>query len=248
MWRLILLCIFVTTPLFAQAQSTAYDALRAVGTQVDRAMISRVISVHGINGDPQPETWIVAVADRTAAGGVREIEVSDGQVVAQRTPVGESVGTGAHATINTARLNLDSSGAFDVASYTADKSHVTFARVNYTLRTDRRGNPVWIVMLQDDRRRPVGTIHIGANKGNVTRVEGMFRGRNMTDVVQDEPERRRRSRGSADEHESEQVEAEDGDENIVKAEIKRLFRRTKRDAERLFERVERSFDDFFNRG
>ena len=248
MWRSLLLGVFTVAPLLAQAQSTAYDALRVVGTQVDRAMISRVVSVHGINGNPQPETWIVAVADRSAVGGVREIEVSDGQVVAQRTPVGESVGTGGPATINTARLNLDSSGAYDVASYTADKSHVTFARANYTLRTDRRGNPVWIVTLQDDRRRPVGTIYIGANKGNVTRVEGMFRGRNMTDVVQDEPERRRGTRRGADESESDEVEAEDGDENIVKAEIKRLFRRTKRDAERLFERVERSFDDFFNRG
>ena len=242
MWRLLIVCVLVASPVLAQEEGTAYDALRVVGTQVNRAFISRVISVHGVNGDPQPETWIVVVADRSAVGGVREIEVSGGQVVAQRTPVGESVGSGAQATINTARLNLDSSGAFSVASYTADKSHVTFARVNYTLRNDQRGNPVWTVALQDERRRPVGTIHIGANKGRVTRVEGMFRGRNMTEVVEDAP---RRGRSDADETELEET---DGDENIVKAEIKRLFRRTKRDAERLFQRVERSFDDFFNRG
>ncbi len=125
---------------------------------------------------------------------------------------------------------------------------MTFALVNYTLRTDTRGNPVWLVTLQDERRQPVGTIHIGANKGNVTRVEGMFRGRNMTEVVQDAPPCRGTGRSRGEEYETEEVESGDGDDNVVKAEIKRLFRRTKRDAERLFERVERSFDDFFRRG
>lgn len=245
MWRLLVACALLASPVLAQEQGTAYDALQTIGTQLDRAFISRVISVHGVDGDPQPETWIVLVADRTAVGGVREIEVSGGQIVAQRTPVGETAGSGAQATINTARLNLDSSGAFDVASYTADKSHVTFARVNYTLRTDRRGNPTWTVALHDQRGRPVGTIHIGANKGRVTRVEGMFRGRNMTEVAEDAP---RRGRAGTDEQEADDVEQGEADENVVKAEIKRVFRRTKRDAERLFQRVERSFDDFFNRG
>lgn len=232
----------------AQEQGTAYDALRTIGTQLDRSFVSRVISVQGVYGDPQPETWIVLVADRTAAGGVREIEVSGGQIVAQRTPVGEGGGATPRATISTARLNLDSSGAFSVASYTADKSHVTFALVSYILRTDSRGNPAWVVTLYDARRQPVGTIHIGANKGNVTRVEGMFRGRNMEEVVQDAPQGRGGGRPRADDAEElEEVEATDGDENVVKAEIKRLFRRTKRDAKQLFERVERSFDDFFNR-
>jgi hypothetical protein len=246
MWRSCLIVAFMISSALAQEQGTAYDALRVVGTQIDRRLVSRVISVRGTNGDPQPETWTVRVADRAAVGGVREIEVSGGQIVEQRTPVGEGVSAG--ATINTARLNLDSSGAFSVASYTADKSHVTFALVNYTLRTDTRGNPVWLVTLQDERRQPVGTIHIGANKGNVTRVEGMFRGRNMTEVVQDAPPRRGTGRSRGDEDETEEVESGDGDDNVVKAEIKRLFRRTKRDAERLFERVERSFDDFFRRG
>ena len=246
MWRLFLALAFAASSALGQEQNTAYDALRVVGTQVDRTFLNRVISVSGVNGDPQPQTWTVLVADRGAAGGVREIKVSDGRIISQRTPVNEGVRAG--ATINPSRLNLDSSGAFSVASYTADKSHVTFALVNYTLRTDTRGNPIWVVTLQDERRQSVGTIHIGANKGNVTRVEGMFRGRNMTEVVQDARPRRGTGRARADEPETEEVEAGEGDDNVVKAEIKRLFRRTKRDAERLFERVERSFEDFIRRG
>ena len=45
-----------------------------------------------------------------------------------------------------------------------------------TLRTNERGDGTWIVTLQNQNRRPVGTIYIGANKGTVTRTEGMFAG------------------------------------------------------------------------
>jgi hypothetical protein len=51
--------------------------------------------------------------------------------------------------------------------------------------------------------------------------------------------------GSDDENT--EVSEDEGDENIVKTEIKRMFRRTKRDALRMFERVRRPFDDFINR-
>jgi len=42
-------------------------------------------------------------------------------------------------------------------------------------------------------------------------------------------------------------EANDADENIIKRDIKRMFRRTTTDARRMFQRVRRSFVDFFNR-
>jgi hypothetical protein len=193
------------------------------------------------------------------AGGVREVDVANGRVVSQR-PSGNTVGSTQGATIRTARLNLDSSGAFSVASYTADKAHRNFALVNYTLRNDQRGNPVWIVTLQDESRRPLGTIHIGANKGNVTRVEGLYSGANMAQVEQDPADARpqREPRRSARQQEElagddaegvaddEEVE-DDGDVNPVKKRIKSLFHRSKRDAERMFGRVRRSFDEYFYR-
>ncbi len=152
--------------------------------------------------------------------------------------------------IDTSKLNLDSTGAFSVASYTADKSHLNFESVSYTLRTNDRGLPVWIVTLQDQARRPVGTIQINASRGNVVRVEGMYRGTNMAQVEQDPPQRnvvRRPERGRADDEYADSPsgddvdgsEEDDGDVNPVKAEIKRMFRRTKRDAEHIFERARR---------
>lgn len=257
MWRPLFVVLLSTSAALAAQQSTAYDALRVVGTQLDRSLVSRVISVTGTDGDPQPVTWRVVVADRNSASGVLEIEVANGRIVSQR-PVAQ---TSAGATIKTARLNLDSSGAFSVASYTADKSHANFAYASYTLRNNDRGEPVWIVTLQDEGRRPIGTIHIGANRGNVTRVEGLYRGQNMQEAQQDAPVRSPRTndrvdRGRAEDEEiaadagySEEPSAdeEDGDENIVKRRLKQMFYRSKRDAQRMFGRVRSSFEDYFYR-
>lgn len=251
MWRLILVLSFVAAPLCAQEEGTAYEALKVVATQFNRAALSRVLSVSGVDGNPQPEKWNVVIADRNAPGGVRELQVANGQIISDQTPSRPVVGTTEGATIKTARLNLDSSGAFSVASYTADKSHTNFYFASYTLRTNDRGIPVWIVTLQDQSRRPVGTIHIATNKGNVTRVEGMYRGANMANVEEDrvesgETEGTEETSGAKDE-EIYAVDEDEEDENVVKRQIKQMFRRTKRDARKMFERVSRPFEDFMRR-
>lgn len=235
MWKLLLASLFLALPVLAQENPSAYEALRVVGTQLDREMMSRIISVTGVDGDPQPRRWKVLVGDRR--GGMREITVEDNRIKSQRVPNRSVTGSTEGATINTSRLNLDSTGAYSVASHTAETSHVTFSLVSYTLRTDDRGNPVWIVTLEDRSRRPVGTIHIKANDGRVTRVEGMYQGRNMEQIEQDPGE------GDVAEVDSE----DDPEDNVVKRHIKRLYRKTKEDARRMFLKTKRSFKDFVAR-
>src|SRR6266404_6503491 len=240
MWKFLLAFLLPAGAVFAQENPSAYEALRVIGTQLNRQVVNRVISVNGIDGDPQPRTWKILVEDKNATGGIREIVVEDNRVASQRVPSRSVVGSTQGATIDTAKLNLDSTGAFSVASHTAETSHVTFSLTSYTLRTDDRGNPVWIITLADRSRRPVGTIHIRASDGRVNRVEGMYSGRNMEQVEE--------NRDEADNPpavENENGEA-DADENIVKRDIKRMFRRTTNDARRMFQRVRRSFVDFFN--
>jgi hypothetical protein len=234
MWKSLLASLFLATAALAQENPSAYEALKVVGTQLNRDLMSRVISVTGVDGDPQPTSWKILVADRSANGGVREIIVKDNRIASQRVPNRSVVGSPEGHTINTARLNLDSTGAYAVASHTAETSHVTFSFVSYTLRTDDRGNPTWIVSLEDRSRRPLGTIHIKANDGRVSRVEGMYQGRNMEQVEDDR------------EHvENRDVDpGEDSEDNVVKKNIKRLFRKTKEDASRMFNKVRRSFADF----
>ena len=230
MWRSCGALLLLVTPVLAQEHATAYDALRVVGTQLNRDFVDHVISITGVEGDPQPETWKIMLDDPRARGGVREVEVANGRVVSERTPVRSVTGSTEGATIDTARLNLDSSGAFAVASHTAERSNTAFVTVSYTLRTDEGGEPIWIVTLVNKSSRPVGTIYVGANRGTVTRTEGMFAGASMDEVETDRDE-----------------ENEGGILSTTKARVKHAFHRTQEEARGMFERVRRSFSDFINR-
>jgi hypothetical protein len=229
MWKIFGALLLATATAFGQEHATAYEALRTIGQRLNRDAINHVISVTGIEGDPQPEMWKVLLDDSRAQGGVREVQVKNGEIVSQRMPTSSVVGSREGATINTSRLNLDSSGAFAVASHTADKSNTRFATVSYTLRTDEGGNPVWIVTLHGVKGRPVGTIHIGTNKGNVTRTEGMFAGTQMDDVVDERDENRNR------------------DDGKIQGRIRGMFQRAQDEARGMFDRTKRSFVDFINR-
>ena len=224
------LLLLSTSAVFAQTSPTAYDALRIVGKQLNRDYVNRVVSVSGLNGNPQPSTWRILVDDRNTHG-IREVEVRDGRVTSNRMSDRNIVGTAQGATINPARLNLDSSGAYEVADRTADSSHVPFAYVNYTLRTNERGDGTWIVNLQNQSHRPVGTIYIGANKGTVTRTEGMFAGAPMDAVVED------RREGDVED------EGHTGDNRIMQS-VRHMFDRAREQARDTFKRVRHNFADY----
>ena len=233
MLKICMALVFLTAPVFAQERASAYEALRVVGKQFGRDAVNHVISVTGVDGDPQPETWTVLLQNRHARGSVGEVEIAGRRVVSERTrPV---TGSSEGATIDPSRLNLDSSGAFSVASHTADKSGTHFSTASYTLRTDERGEPVWIVTLQNGSR-PVGTIYIGANRGTVRRTEGMFAGATMKDIEIDEPPPRRYGYRDAE-----------GMLNEAKSRISHSFYVAQHEARNMFERVKRSFSDFINR-
>ncbi|MDQ2918737.1 MAG: hypothetical protein M3R10_02525 [Verrucomicrobiota bacterium] len=241
---------FIVSSASAQEQATAYDALKLVGRQLNRSYLNRIISVTGVDGDPQPTKWNILLADRSAPGGMREVQVANRRVISNQMPQGV-VGSASNATISTSKLNLDSSGAFQVASHTADQSHINFDRVSYTLRTDERGLPVWIVTLQDQTRHPLGTIHINANRGNVVRVEGLYHGANMAHVEEDRGHHIAREKVDrttndeyADSSSDQGIEEGDEDENVIKRRIKQAFHRTRDDAAAMFHRVRRSFADF----
>jgi hypothetical protein len=231
MVRIFSALLLSASAVFAQTNPTAYDALRAVGNQVNRDFVNRVVSVTGVDGNPQPSTWRILIDDPNARGGIREIEVMDGRITSNRVSSRNVAGTSQGATINPARLNLDSSGAYEVASRTADSSHVPFALVSYTLRTNERGDATWIVTLQNQNRRPAGTIYIGANKGTVTRTEGMFVGAPMDAVVEDQ-----REGDVGDEERS-------GDNRIMRS-VRHMFYRAREQAQETFKRVRHNFADY----
>jgi hypothetical protein len=238
MRKILVALLLFATPALAEENATAYEALRTVGNRLNRDYLHRVISVTGVDGSPQPARWKILLEDSHARGGVREVEVANDRIVSERTPVRPVVGSTEGSTINTSRLNLDSSGAYAVASHTAEKSNTQFSTVSYTLRTDEHGDPLWIVTLEDQSRRPVGTIYIGANSGNVTRTEGMFAGTSMQDVQV----------AGEDQGQNNQDEDDHGILSGPKARIKQAFHRAQDEARDMFHRVRRSFADFIRGG
>jgi hypothetical protein len=230
MWRSFAALLLLVMPALAEENATAYEAVRVVGGQFGRGVLNHIVSITGVRGEPQPEKWKIILEDTDARGGVRELEIADGRIASERTPSRSVTGSTEGATIDIARLNLDSSGAYAVASHTADKSNTRFATADYTLRTDERGEPIWIVTLLNQSSRPVGTIYIGATQGAVRRTEGMFAGATMEDVENDYDR-----------------EDEGGIIGSVKSRISHAFHRTQEEARDMFERVKRSFSDFINR-
>ena len=230
MWRSIIAVLLLSTAqVWAQESATAYEALRVVGTQLGRGALNHIVSITGVNGNPQPEKWKIML-ESPGGRGVRELEVADGKIDSDQTPDRSTAGSPEGARINVSRLNLDSSGAFAVASHTAEASHAQFVTADYALRTDERGEPVWIVTLLNRSSRPVGTIHIGATRGIVKRTEGMFAGATMEDVENDYDQ----GEGS-------------GVISNVRKKLKHTFERTQEEARGMFQKVKRSFSDFINR-
>jgi hypothetical protein len=229
MWRAWVGLLVLAAPAFAQENATAYEALRVVGREVGHDALHQIVAITGRKGDPQPEKWKVIIEDPNGRGP-RELDIVGGRVDSDDTADRDVAGSTQGATIEVSRLNLDSSGAYAVASHTAEASHTGFATVDYLLRTDDRGEPMWIVTLRSRSSRPVGTIYIGATGGVVRRTEGMFSGATMQDVGGD---------------------YDQGDGNGViprtKRKIKDAFHRTQEEAQGVFERVKRSFSDFINR-
>lgn len=253
MWKMFaVLGVTVATAFAQQENGTAYEALRTISGQLGKPALNHVISITGVDGDPQPQQWKVLLEDSHSPTGTREVVVANGSIVSDRSPERVVVGSASNSTIKTSRLNLDSSGAFAVASRTADRSAAKFASANYTLRVDEKGDPVWIITLLSPSRRPVGTIHINCNRGNVVRTEGMFAGSTMEDVAVDPGYQREERRVVTREtHEEDSNVDEDGDPRgpfyPVKRSIKNGFFRAQDEAKGMWDRVRRSFDDYISR-
>lgn len=221
--------LLLATPVWAEENATAYEALRVVGSELGRDALHQIVSIRGTKGNPEPETWKIVVQD-PQAGRARELQVVDGKIDSDDGADRDVAGSAEGAMIDVSQLNLDSSGAYAVASHTAEASHTSFATADYTLRTDERGEPMWIVTLRNRSSRPVGTIYIGGTRGTVMRTEGMFAGATMEDVE--------------GEYEQEHVT---GVIRNAKRSIKHSFNRAQEEARGMFDKVRRSFSDFINR-
>src|SRR5260370_23797 len=79
MWRVWVGLLLLATPVWAEENATAYEALRVLGGEFGRDVLQQIVSIHGTKGDPQPEKWKIVVEDPQGRG-VRELEIADGKI------------------------------------------------------------------------------------------------------------------------------------------------------------------------
>jgi hypothetical protein len=152
----------------AFGRDTAYQALRTVGSQRSQSTLNNVLQVKGLNGAPQPASWIIVLNDPAARGGIRELEVAKNRIVSERTPVKEYSGQSDGAVLDFAKLNLDSEGAFSVAETEVRNSRLGgFYSADYLLRRGDNGKPIWVIQLLDQEKHSIGSITIAADTGVV---------------------------------------------------------------------------------
>jgi hypothetical protein len=158
-----------STILFAvtgHTQVTAYSALRTVGSSRGEKVLSQLLAISGEGSGAQPNRWKVLIDDPAARGGVRELEVSGNQITSERTPVKSEWAGGKD--MDLAHLNLDSDGAYQVATQEARTKGIEFSKVQFQLAADREtGKPGWTVQMADAKDQRVGAIKVNADSGTI---------------------------------------------------------------------------------
>jgi hypothetical protein len=161
----LLVSSFFALTLAVSAQETAYNALRVVGRAQGKEAMNQVLEVRGRAGSPQPTVWKVTLNEPRARGGIREVDVQKGKIIAERTPSSSRI---AGAPMNFTQLNLDSDGAFTIANQEAQKLGIPFDQIDYLLRSGTGGGaPVWQLELSDTKLGRAGGIDIAADTGAI---------------------------------------------------------------------------------
>ena len=144
------------------AADSAYSALRVVGKAAGGDALKRVVELSGRSGKPEPQVWKVVLKEPQARGGFREIDVQDGQVIAERAPASRPLGS----VMNFGQLNLDSAGTAELITREAKKQRVSFAYMDYLLKsaTDS-GAPLWEVHLFQADGSESAVFRVSADNG-----------------------------------------------------------------------------------
>ena len=137
------------------------------GAALGGEALGRLVEVTGHDGVPQPYVWKIVLKD--GANASREIDVADGKIVAQRTVPRPPEVSGL---VKLQALNLDSGGAFAAADAQSRKVRVRFDSINYALRADSSGQPVWTMDLFNKDGASVGTMRLTATDGTIASIDG----------------------------------------------------------------------------
>lgn len=159
----------------SDSRSTAYAAVRGLQKHLGQGCLSRVLEINGRNGTPQPAIWKMTLTNPGRTSTLSEFDIQGGRVVAHRT-VPRTGRLMSDSPINFSLLNLDSSGAFKFANTHAQQAKLPFHGLNYILRADSTGRPVWSLQLLNKQRAPIGTLAVSARDASLVNATGLLSG------------------------------------------------------------------------
>ncbi|MFI0348462.1 MAG: hypothetical protein ACH346_06840 [Chthoniobacterales bacterium] len=150
------------------AAETALSAIQVLRDASRPELLAGLAEVKGEHGDPQPAEWILLCNDPTAQGGVRELTISNHQIVSERTPLNGFGGEGDLLHLDTTHITVDSGAIFKAVNSEAIAHHIGFDAIDYVLRTDAiSGATLWIVHLYNGSGALVGTMQLSSETGAV---------------------------------------------------------------------------------
>lgn len=160
--------VLFSTTLLANAQKTAFDALEAFGKNRGQADLKRVVGITGLQGQDQPQQWMILMSDSNVQNLMHEYAMNKGKIVGERHFSRDPEQPLPSTSLPLEKLNIDSSKAFQIANQTATRSNIGFDSVSYLLRVHKNNPaPVWTLTLVDQNKKIVGIVHIIASSGKV---------------------------------------------------------------------------------
>ena len=170
------------------------------------------------NGDPQPETWRILLDDPKAGGGVREVEVSNGKIISERTPLRSAVRgfVGCDDRHREAESRLERRLSPWRSRRRKNRTSRSRPRTT-TLRVDERGNPIWIVGVAKDRGGEPAGKHLHRRQSRQHHADRGLLQRRRSDRSCRCASRRSQDRKT-------RMMDDGGDQNAVKRSIKHAFR------------------------
>ncbi len=161
---IILFISFAALAIPAFAQQTGFAALFTAGKS---APGSQLVEITGERGSPQPQQWIFFYLDPSARGGVKEVTISNREVLSVRTPLRGFSDLGSRPPVNLESLKVDSDRAFQIVESEAIGRRISFHWVDYSLKVSADGSPRWTLRLLDSMGVFLGSLEISAESGAV---------------------------------------------------------------------------------
>lgn len=143
------------------------SALQAVGV-LPANFRSGVVKISADNGNPDPPTWYFVCRSANSDDGIVSITVQGGAITDQKASLDMRVLFGDYSAIDFAKVQVDSRGAWNIATRFAQSEGKELGSVSYALQ-QKGGDatPIWSVWCYTASGDYIGLLKLLATTGDV---------------------------------------------------------------------------------